>query len=111
MRIILHIVISTLAVVAAAYVIPGVSVSGWIAAMVVAIVLGILNTFLKPILLVLTLPLNILTLGLFTLVINTLLVLLAGVIVPGFHPGSFFAALLFGILLSLINMFVNSLKD
>lgn len=94
----------------AAYVIPGVVVSGLVAALVVAIVLGVLNTFLKPILIVLTLPLNVVTLGLFTLVINTLLVMLAGAIVPGFDPGSFFAAFLFGIVLSLINMFANSFK-
>lgn len=111
MKLLIHLIVSTLAVMTAAYVIPGVSISGWFAAFVVAIVLGILNTFLKPLLLVLTLPINILTLGLFTLVINTLLILLAGSIVPGFHTDSFLAALLFGVVLSFINMFANTLKD
>ncbi len=111
MRLIIHLFINTLAVMIAAYIIPGVFVSGWFTAFVVAIVLGILNMFLKPLLLVLTLPINILTLGLFTLLINTLLILLAGSIVPGFHAGSFLAALLFGIVLSLINMFADMLKD
>lgn len=110
MHLILHLIISTLAVMVAAYVIPGVSVGGWFAAFVVAIVLGIFNTFLKPVLVLLTLPLNIITLGLFTLVINTALILLAGAIVPGFHPGSFFAAFLFGLALSVINMFASPLK-
>lgn len=111
MKLVVHLIISTLAVMIAAYIIPGVVVSGWFAAFVVAIVLGILNLTVKPVLLVLTLPINILTLGLFTLVINTLLIFLAGAIVPGFNPGSFLAALLFGIVLSLINMFANTLKD
>ncbi|MCI0533146.1 phage holin family protein [bacterium] len=104
MNLLIHLIISTCAVMVAAYLIPGVAVDGWFAALVVAVVLGLLNLILKPILIILTLPINIITLGLFTLVINTGLVLLAGAIVPGFHPGSFFAALLFGILLSLINI-------
>jgi len=103
-----HFAINTIAVMVAAYLIPGVMVSGWFTAFVVAVVLGLLNLFVKPVLLALTLPLNIMTLGLFTLVINTILVLIAGAIVPGFVPGSFLIALLFGLVISLINILFDS---
>lgn len=68
-----------------------------------AVVLALINTFIRPVLLLLTLPINIVTLGLFTLVINALLVMLAAAIVPGFQIASFWTALLFSILLFLIN--------
>jgi len=109
MKIILHLFLHTLAILIAAYVIPGVFVSGWFVALSVAVVLGVLNTFLKPILLFLTLPVTIFTLGLFALVVNTALILLATWIVPGFHITSFFTALLFGIILFFINAFFSIL--
>ncbi|MCK9351683.1 MAG: phage holin family protein [Candidatus Paceibacterota bacterium] len=108
MNMFFHFAINTIAVMVAAYLIPGVMVSGWFTAFVVAVVLGLLNLFVKPVLLALTLPLNIMTLGLFTLVINTILVLIAGAIVPGFVPGSFLIALLFGLVISLINILFDS---
>lgn len=94
----------------AAAVTPGVFVGGLLNAVAVAIVLGILNMIVRPILLVLTLPVNILTLGLFTFVINTFIILLAAKIVPGFIVAGFIPALIFGILLSLINAFMGSLE-
>ncbi|KKU93827.1 hypothetical protein A3H89_01390 [Candidatus Amesbacteria bacterium RIFCSPLOWO2_02_FULL_48_11] len=96
-----------LAVAVTAYLVGGVTLAGWLPALVVAVVLGILNSVLKPILVVLTLPVNILTLGLFTLVINALLVLLAARIVPGFEVVSFAAAFWFGLVLSVVNWFLN----
>lgn len=109
MSILISWLVSTLAVVATAYLLPGVHVSGFMAAFVTALVLGIINTVIKPILLLLALPITILTLGLFTLVINALLIMLTTYIVPGFAVDSFWWALLFGLVLSIINFFLHRL--
>ncbi len=106
MKLLAHLLVSTLAVLIVAYVIPGVAVASFWSAFVLAVVLGILNTVLRPILIFLTLPLTILTLGLFTLVINTLLILLASWLVPGFIVTSFLQAFLFSIALSLVSSFM-----
>lgn len=87
----------------------GVHVDSFLTALVIAIVLGIINAILKPILLLLTLPINVLSLGLFTLIINAVLIMLATVFVPNFRVDSFWWAFLFGIVLSLLNWFVNKL--
>jgi putative membrane protein len=97
--------LATLAVIVAAYLIPRVHLSGFLAALVAALILGLVNTIIKPILLILTLPINLLTLGLFTLVINALMVLLTSAIVPGFAVNGFWNALIFSVVLSLINWF------
>lgn len=109
MKLIIHLLVSTLAVLIAAYIIPGVGVAGFWNALVLAVVLGVLNTVLRPILIFLTLPLTILTLGLFTLVINTILILLASYLVPGFIVTSFLQAFLFSIVLSLVGSFMFAL--
>lgn len=106
MKLLTHLLVSTLGVLIAAYVIPGVVVLGFWNALVLAVVLGILNTVLRPILIFFTLPLTILTFGLFTLIINTALIMLAAKIVPGFIVTSFFQAFLFGIVLFFINSFL-----
>ncbi len=95
--------VAAVAVGIAAYLLPGVALSGFLAALVTALVWGFINAFLKPLLLVLTLPLNIMTLGLLTFVINALLVMLTSLIVPGFTVASFWWALLFSLVLSLVN--------
>lgn len=95
-------VVSAVAIAIAAYILPGITVSGVVAVILLALVLGIINTFIKPVLKVLTLPLTIMTLGLFSLVLNTLLIMLAAAIVPGVDIANFWWALLFGILISLI---------
>lgn len=94
--------ITTLAVAVTAYILPGVVVSGFLTALAVALVLGILNIFIKPILVFLTLPINILTLGLFTFVINAFLVWLSSLIVPGFTVDGFLWALVYGAILSFV---------
>lgn len=109
MTILIHWLIGGLAVLAAAYLLPGVHVTNFFSALITALVLGIVNVFLKPLLILLTLPINILTLGLFTLVINAFLVMLADLIVPGFRVDSFWWALLFGLVLWVINSFLSSL--
>jgi putative membrane protein len=102
-------VISGLAILITAYLLPGVAIEGFLAALVTALVLGLINAVLRPILILLTLPLNILTLGLFTLVINALLIMLASTIVPGFAVQGFWWALLFGVVLAIVNFALNPL--
>ena len=73
------------------------------------VVLGIINAFIKPVLIILTLPINILTLGLFTFVINALIIILTSGLVPGFKVNGFWWALLFSIVLSIVNSFLHQL--
>lgn len=98
----IHWLVSVLAIVIAAELVPGVEVTLW-GAVILAVVLGIINLFLKPILQLLTLPLTILTLGLFSLVLNAGFILLADALVVEFSVVSFWIALLYSIVLSLIN--------
>jgi len=93
---------SAISILIASYLIPGVKVAGVWSALILALVLGFLNILIKPLLVLLTLPINILTLGLFTLVINALIVMLASSIVKGFEVGGFINALLFSIVLTII---------
>ena len=109
MSFLIHWLVSTLAIAITAYLLPGVSISGFGAALVAALVLGLINAFLRPLILVLTLPINILTLGLFTFVINALLVMLAGAIVPGFKVKNFWWALLFSIVLTIVGFALSGL--
>ncbi len=108
MNILIRWVLLTLAVMAVSFILPGVQLSGLLAAFVVAVVLGLINAVLRPVVLILTLPVNILTLGLLTLVIDALLVMLAAWIIPGFELASFWWALLFAVVLGLVN---GMLKD
>jgi len=108
MNILINWLISALVILSVAYILPGVHVVSFVSALVVALVLGIINAIIKPVLVILTLPINILTLGLFTLVINALLILLAAKIVPGFRVDGFWWALLFGIILSVANSVLNN---
>jgi putative membrane protein len=103
MSLLFHWLIYAIAIVITAYLLPGVRLSGFSAALVAALVLGLVNTFIKPVLLLLTLPLNILTLGLLTFVINALLIMLTSSLVPGFVVTGFWWALLFSLVLSIIN--------
>jgi putative membrane protein len=105
----IHWLITTIAILIAAYLLPGVTVKGFFAALVTALVLGLINTFIRPILLILTLPINILTLGLFTFVINALLIMLTSAVVPGFDVRNFWWALLFSFVLSLIKWALNAI--
>ena len=109
MNILISWLVYSLAILVAGYVLPGVHISSFFTALVVAIVLGIINAFIKPILIILTLPITILTLGLFTLVINAFLIMLTSWIVPGFVVDGFWWALLFSIVLSVVNWFLNQL--
>jgi len=109
MGFIISLLIRTLAIIVAAYLVPGVEVQNFWVGLVAAIVLGIINILIRPFILLLTLPINILTLGLFTFVINALMVLLVSAIVPGFRVRDFGSAILFAIVLWLINWFLSAL--
>lgn len=102
MEILISLLLSSLAVFVTAYILPGVHVDNFIAAVVMAIVLGAVNAFVKPVLVFLTLPINILTLGLFLVVINAAVVLLASAITPGFTIDGFLWAILFSIVVSFV---------
>ena len=111
MKIFIHWLLSALAIVIAAYIIPGIAISGAVPALVLTVVLAAINTFIRPVLLVLTLPFSIVTLGLFALVLNTLLIMLAGALVPGVSISGFFSAFLFGIVLALISFVLKRFQD
>ena len=102
MKLLFRIILTAVAAFIAAKFIPGIRVADAKTALLVALVLALLNTFLKPILVVLTIPVTIITLGLFLLVINILIVFLAAKIVPGFAVHGWVAALLFSLIVSLI---------
>lgn len=101
MKLLLRLLITTLIVLLLSYFMGGVQVDKITTAVIVAVVMGLLNTFLKPILVFFTFPVTIFTLGLFLLVINAAMVLLCDKLVDGFDVSSFWTALLFSILLSI----------
>ncbi len=111
MNIIIKWLLSALAVIITAYIVPGILVASFWSALFVALFLGIINAVIKPILIIFTLPINILTLGLFTFVINALMVLLTSSIVKGFNVDGFLSALFFSIILSLVTYVLNNLKS
>ncbi len=106
MKIFLHWIISAIAIGVAAYIVPGVTLTLG-GALVGAVVLGALNMLIKPIIIVLTLPINIVTLGLFTLIINAFLVWLASLIVPGFGVATFWTAFFFALVFAIVNSVFN----
>lgn len=111
MGILIKWLLAALAIMATAYLLPGVSLSGFVPALVTALVLGLVNAFIKPLLLLLTLPINILTLGLFTLVINALLIMLVSKLVSGFQVQGFWWALAFSVVLTVVNWGLSIFKQ
>lgn len=109
MRLLLVWILNAIALLAVAYLYPGVQVEDWKAAAVAALVLGLVNTLVKPVLVILTLPVTIVTLGLFLLVLNALLFWSVASLVPGFHVTGFWAAVLGAILYSLIGWLLSML--
>lgn len=99
----------SLAVAITAYLLPGVTIAGFVAVVITALVLGIINVTIKPLLHLLSLPITLLTLGLFSLVINALLILLVARFVPGFEVMSFWWAVAFGFVVSVINSFLSKI--
>ncbi|MCR9015802.1 phage holin family protein [Aquiflexum gelatinilyticum] len=101
--IIIQLILGAVSVLIVQYILPGVEVDGFFTAFVVAALLTLLNLTIKPILIFLTIPITILTLGLFLLGINAILILLAAEIIPGFSVDGFWWALLFSLILSIVN--------
>lgn len=108
MNLIIRILLSALAVVILSKILPGVGVDSYTTAIIVAIVLGLLNFIVKPLLIILTLPITILTFGLFLLIINALIILLADNFISGFTVNSIWWALLFSLLLTFLESFLFS---
>ena len=111
MKLLLRLIITAAVAYGLSKVLSGIEVTDFWTAFIFAVVLALLNVFVKPILVILTLPVTIITLGLFLFVINTLVVLLASRIVEGFYVKNFWWGLLFALLLSIIVTFVNSQID
>jgi putative membrane protein len=109
---IIRFLLNGLAVFLAAYLLPNVDVDGYGTALLVALILSIANIIVKPILIILTIPITIVTLGLFLLVINAIIILLVDYLVNGFYVDGFWWALLFSLILSIFNSLFDDLtKD
>lgn len=106
-----RLITTTLAVMVVEWLLPGVSVDNVMIAFLFALVLALLNVLIKPLLVLLTLPITVLTLGLFLLVINALMILLAAEIVPGFAIDGFWWAVLFSIILSVTVSVLHGLQN
>lgn len=111
MKLILKLLLNAVAVVILAKLLNGVNVDSYTTAIIVAVVLSILNLLVKPVLVILTLPITILTLGLFLLIINALIILLADKLIDGFSVSSIWMAVLFSILLSILQSVLHSLLN
>jgi len=111
MRFLINWFLYAIAIVLTAWILPGVRLDGFFAALVTAAILGLVNGILRPVLFIFTLPLTILTLGLFTFVLNALMVLLAAAIVPGFTVTGFWWALLFSLVLSVFVYFLGEATE
>ncbi len=99
--------IMTCAILTASWILPGIGVDSLKTALIAAAVLGIINAFLRPVLLILTLPLTVLTLGVFAFVINALMIMLVAYFVPGFEVKGFFWAFLGALIVSIVSWIVN----
>lgn len=111
MKLLVRILVTSVLVMLLAYFMKGVTVAGFEAALIVSIVLGLLNVFVKPVLVLFTLPVTLFTLGLFLLVINATIILLCDNLVSGFKVDSFWTALLFSIVLSISESIVFKLTE
>ncbi len=100
--------ILTFSIIASAYLLDGIQVSGFISAFFAAAILGILNAFFRPILFILTLPINILSLGLFTFVINAVMLLMVSGMMPGFEVNGFWSAVFGSLFISLVSWALTS---
>jgi putative membrane protein len=111
MSFIFKLLLTAVAVIFCARLIPGVQVNGFFTAVVVAIALALLNTFLKPILVFLTFPITIITLGLFYLLINVIIIYIAARLIDGFSVSGFLPALLFSFGISIVSSILSAIFD
>jgi putative membrane protein len=106
--IIIRWLVLTVAIMLTAYLMDGIQVSGFFSALFAAAILGILNAFFRPILIILTLPINIISLGLFTFVINAILLLMVSGVIPGFVIRGFWSAIFGSLLISIVSWLLSS---
>lgn len=104
---IMRIIMLTAGIFLAAYLLPGISVEGYFPAIKAALLLGLLNAFIKPVIILLTLPITLITLGLFTIVINGFLLWFVGHVISGITISGFFTAVLGSIVISLLSILLN----
>lgn len=109
MRLLLVWILNAVALLAVTWLLPSIQLDGFGSALAAALVLGFINTLVRPVLTILTLPITVLTLGLFYLVLNALLFWLASALLPGFHVGGFFSALVGAILYGVIAWLLSAL--
>ncbi len=109
MSIIIRWIINALALMLVAYILPSIEISGFYIALVTALILGLINAIIRPFLLLITLPINILTLGLFTFVINALLFWFVASFIEGFHVAGFWAAFFGALVFSIISSLATQL--
>jgi putative membrane protein len=110
-KLIVHLLVSALLLWLVSQFVPGIYIRGFGSAIVAALVLGVVNFLVRPILVIITLPITILTLGLFLIVINALMLELTSSLVSGFHVASFTAALIGGLLLGLFNLAASAVLN
>ncbi|MEG0188912.1 phage holin family protein [Algoriella sp.] len=110
MSFIINLLVSALVVFGLANILPGVSIKGYVSAILVALVIGLLNAVVRPILSFISIPVTILTLGLFSFVITAIIILLASAIMgDSFHVDGFWYALLFGVVLGIVNSIIGGM--
>ena len=111
MNIVLRLLFTALALLVAAYFVPGIEVSGLYIALITAVVLGLVNLIIRPVLFVLTLPITLITFGLFSFVINAALFLFVASFIDGFAVDGFLSALLGSLVVSVMSAIANKLID
>lgn len=109
MNLIIKLLLSAIIVFVLSYLVPGVTITSLTGALMVAVVLSLLNTFLKPILVFLTIPVTLFTLGLFLLVINAIIILICDYFIDEFRVDGFLTALIFSVLLSISQSVLNKI--
>jgi len=109
MNFLIKLLLTSLAVVVASYLLPGVEVNSFFTAVIIGVVLALLNVTIKPLLIIFTIPATIFTLGLFLLVINAIIILIADWLVSGFYVDGFWWALAFSLILWLVNTVLQDL--
>ena len=112
MQILLALVLNAVALLATAYIVPGFKVDNFTTALLASIVLGVVNTFIKPVLSFISLPITIITLGLFTFVINAVVLFIVSAVVPGVMISGWVPAILAAIVLAVVSTVLSTLlKD
>lgn len=111
MSLIIKWILSAIAILIAAYLLPGVDVESFWSALIVAVVLAIMNATLKPLLILLTIPITLVTLGLFLLVINAIIILFIDTLIDGFHVSNFWWALAFSLVVSILGALFDDVAE